>query len=384
MWRGERYHFSESGSINMRIIHCADLHLDSAMRANLDPIKRKERKLELLDTYCNMVKWAEENGVSAILIAGDLFDSAVVSKTTMNAFLRQIVSHPQIDFYYLRGNHDATGLLTGNDVPPNLHFFDDTWTKYVLNRESGGNLVLNGIEFNGFNHDRLYETLSLNVRDFNLVMMHGQTTKYNMGDKTEYITLERLKNLGIDYLALGHVHAHVEEPLDGRGVYCFSGCLEGRGFDECGEHGFMLLEIDEGTLRWTREFIPFARRTLYTVEVDISDCMQSDEIISKVRAALSDGGYSADSLVKIILTGQVDLACEKDLDYILHAFEHDFYVVKLYDDTKLLVDFRMYAFDESLKGEFVRNVLAADLSDDEKGEIIHYGLRALGGEEILK
>ena len=50
------------------------------------------------------------------------------------------------------------------------------------------------------------------------------------------------------------------------------------------------------------------------------------------------------------------------------------------------VDFRVYAFDESLKGEFIRNVLSSDLGDEEKGEVIHLGLMALQGafEEITE
>ena len=53
-----------------------------------------------------------------------------------------------------------------------------------------------------------------------------------------------LKNKNIDYLALGHIHGYKEAPLDGRGKYCYPGCLEGRGFDECGKKGFVLLNIE--------------------------------------------------------------------------------------------------------------------------------------------
>jgi len=368
----------------MRIIHIADVHLDSALRANLDSTKRKERKLELLDTFCNLVKVATREGASAILIAGDLFDSRIISKTVRNAFLAQVVNHPAIEFYYLRGNHDATCLKDLEEVPANLHFFDDTWTEYVLNPRGKGNIMLNGVEFNGYNGESVYDSLSLNNKDFNIVMMHGQTAKYNMGDKTEYIRLDRLTNRGIDYLALGHVHAQVKEALDGRGEYCFSGCLEGRGFDECGEHGFMMLDIDEETMNWTCDFVPFAKRSLYTVPVDVSGCMHSEEILSRVQGELTKGGYSRDSLIKIVLVGHVDAQCEKDLGYIIHPFLDHYYVVKLYDDTRMSIDYRLYAFDESLKGEFVRTVWASDLTDDEKGEIIHYGLRALSGEDILE
>lgn len=42
-----------------------------------------------------------------------------------------------------------------------------------------------------------------------------------------------------------------------------------------------------------------------------------------------------------------------------------------------------YEHDVSLKGEFIRNVMArTGISEDDKAEIIRYGLQALQGEEI--
>lgn len=71
----------------MKIIHCADLHLDSRMNANLEKDKAKERKGEILHTFERMITYAAENGVSAILIAGDLFDTKNISATARNAVL---------------------------------------------------------------------------------------------------------------------------------------------------------------------------------------------------------------------------------------------------------------------------------------------------------
>ena len=375
----------------MKIIHCADLHLDSPMRANLDAGKSKERKLELLDTFQNLVKYAADESVEAILIAGDLFDGRNVSKTALNAFLRQVETHPEIMFYYLRGNHDAMSLPNAYGLPKNLKLFSDSWTRYVLNEDcrkdaesSGVRIVLSGVEYNGVNENSIYGSLSLNARDFNIVMLHGQTTKHNMGDRTEYVHIRELTDRGIDYLALGHVHGFAKEDFDARGTYCFPGCLEGRGFDECGEHGFVLLNIDETQPGYTMTFVPFAKRNLYSVRVDVAGCMHSDEIRERVEAAVNECGFAETSFLKIVLTGDLDVNCEKDPDYILYPFKNRFYYAKLEDETKMRADFRMYAFEESLKGEFIRNVLASDLSDDEKGEVIHYGLMALRGEEIVK
>ena len=65
----------------MKIIHSADQHLDSKMEANLSKEKAKERNAEIRKTFVRMVDYAEENQVAAILLAGDLFDRKIVSKT---------------------------------------------------------------------------------------------------------------------------------------------------------------------------------------------------------------------------------------------------------------------------------------------------------------
>lgn len=44
----------------MKFIHCADLHLDSKMSANLDKERAKERRSEILDTFVRMVRYASK------------------------------------------------------------------------------------------------------------------------------------------------------------------------------------------------------------------------------------------------------------------------------------------------------------------------------------
>ena len=68
----------------MKLIHCADLHLGSPMEANLSPERVRERRGELLSAFAELVRLADRNGVSAILIAGDLFDSGRIGKKTKN------------------------------------------------------------------------------------------------------------------------------------------------------------------------------------------------------------------------------------------------------------------------------------------------------------
>ena len=57
----------------MKLIHCADLHLDSSMTTHLTKEKAKERKAELLASFNRMMEYADRENVSAVLIAGKIF-----------------------------------------------------------------------------------------------------------------------------------------------------------------------------------------------------------------------------------------------------------------------------------------------------------------------
>jgi DNA repair exonuclease SbcCD nuclease subunit len=369
------------GTRRMKLIHCADLHLDSKMNANLDKESAKARKAELLDTFVRMVTYAAEHEVQAILIAGDLFDTKNISATARNTVLHCIMEQPKIDFYYLKGNHDNDNFLSGLEVlPENLKLFGSEWTTYKI---ADDRIAISGIELSPENAGSAYVSLVLDQAKYNIVMLHGQEAEAAAKDKAEVINLKELRNKGIDYLALGHVHAYKMEQLDARGHYCYPGCLEGRGFDECGEHGFVVLTIDEETGRSTHEFVPFARRKLYTVEVDVTGTKTTAEMIAKASDELRQASCEESSLVKIVLRGMLDVECEKDIAYFLSRFREQYYFVKVYDETMLRVEISDYMFDESLKGEFVRQVMAdTSIAEDAKNIIIRYGLQAIAGEEV--
>lgn len=362
----------------MRIIHCADLHLDSKMTANLTKEQAKERKMEILNTFTRMVDYASENQIEVILIAGDLFDTRNVSATARNAVRDAIEMHPQIDFLYLKGNHDNDNFLSRlEEIPQNLKLFSDTWKSYRY-----GSVVITGLELNRENQITAYNSLVLSQDDYNIVTLHGQDSTYGVKDKAEVIAISELKNKNIDYLALGHVHGYKKEQLDARGTYCYSGCLEGRGFDECKDKGFVVLDVDENTHQMTHTFIPFANRQLYTLDVDVTDCMTSKEAAERMEQVSNENGISSRSLVKFVLVGNVDIECEMNLEYLAQLFQGKFYFEKVSDHTSLKIDYSDYEKDESLKGEFIRMVSNSDLDEQKKSEIIRCGIQALSGEDI--
>ncbi len=355
----------------MKIIHCADIHLDSAMKTHFDEATAKQRREELMTSFFKMMEWAKEERVQAVLIAGDLYDVRDVSKRTRTAVLDCLSKYPEIRVYYLKGNHDHAGLNVKDDheMPDNLHFFDEDWTRYIVQESGRRKVVLYGAELGKDDHTKLYDDLHVAQEDINIVMLHGQTAKTKKSGRAETIALERLKNLGIDYLALGHIHMHLEEPLDKRGVMVYPGCLEGRGFDECGEHGFMLLDIDTELGKIERKFIPFAKRTLHELAVDVSGCEDANDVGERVQAAWNNACIPAEDMVKLILTGEVKEGCDTDVGLLVQQYRDKvFYADKI-------------AEEKSLRGSYVRLIRQDDsISEDEKKVLIRTGILALSGE----
>jgi len=366
----------------MKLIHCADIHLDSKLETNLDREKAALRRGELLNTFVKMVDYAEENDVEAILISGDLFDKNRISLSTVKTVRNTITSHPHIRFYYLKGNHDSGNVLGENDpAPENLMLFGETWKTY---EEPGGRIRITGAELSEENSGKLYSSLSLENDCLNIVMLHGQAVKSSSGSgkKGEIINLRSLMNKGIDYLALGHVHSPSAQKLDERGVYVYPGCLEGRGFDECGEHGFFLLDTDNEQDSFSYEFISFSGRRFFEIYADIGKCTDSSDIIRVIKAETEKAGCMSSDMLKIVLTGHPGLNCEKDCDYITSVFADRYFLVRLYDETSPFIDAESFRLDSSLKGEFVRTVLEdPDISESDRPYVIQYGLSAIMGDK---
>ncbi len=374
----------------MKLIHTADLHLDSKLKRHLDDRRAKERRDELLISFQRLVSYAVKEGVEAILIAGDLFDVTQISATARNAVYAAMKEHSEILFFYLRGNHDADAFLEDvkerfGALPENLRLFSDKWTSYTLNGTDGVSVEITGAEMNAENKGELAVSLLLDQKKKNIVMLHGQEVETAGKMDAEVIPLREYKNKGIDYMALGHIHAPKLEKLDARGVYAYAGCLEGRGFDECGPRGFYLLDVSKEGLQ--ASFVPFAKRLMHELTVDVSDALTSDDAVALTRKAAEQARVSEKDMVKVILSGETSMDAQLDEGYIAKSLEEDFYFVKVVDKTVPKVDYDSFALDVSLKGEYVRSIKAAvqagELEPEQAADMIRLGIRLLAGEEKL-
>ncbi|MBQ8748888.1 MAG: metallophosphoesterase [Clostridia bacterium] len=356
----------------MKIIHTADLHLDSKMETYLTKEKAKERKLEVRFAFQRLVEYASENNVQVIIISGDMFDTKNIISSTKNFVLNLIGKYSNIDFLVLKGNHDEYEFEK-SECPPNLKFFANEFVYYNY-----GNVSISGLNLNKYYLPNNFDLLSFDANRINILCLHGQASNFFSENIDYCIPLNALKNKNIDYLALGHIHSFESGNVDNRTIFAYSGILEPRGFDECGQKGFIELDINDHI---SCRFVPFAKRCFEHIKVDISNASSANDIQQLIFSCMQN--VSSENLIKVELVGEFDLNLDKDLDYLEKVLNERFYFAKVIDNSTIKVDYERLKLDVSLKGEFVNTVLNSnDLTNEDKTKIITYGIKALTKGEI--
>lgn len=355
----------------MKILHTSDIHIDSPLTAKLSREKIKERRAELLGTLSRLGEAARTHRASAVIIAGDLFDSASVTKRAVRALLDTVRANSDIHFFILPGNHDAELLASAPcEAMDNLHIFE--YGKATA-------FELDGVTFTGISPARadMFDALTLDVEKKNILVLHGDLVD---GAAREYdsISARDAAGRGIDYIALGHYHSYSKKEIDSRADAVYSGTPEGRGFDECGKCGYVLIDTD--TPRVSHRFIPFAKRTMRIVPLPLDDMTASSDIIDGARKALS--GVPGEDLVRLELCGSYTPGLWKDTDAIMRSFGGQFYYFEVKDTSHISVNPEDYRYDRTLKGEFIRMVYADESLDEEtKRAVVECGVFALMGED---
>ena len=406
----------------VKLIHTADLHLDSAFRSRFTKEEAENRRQKQLMAWKELLSFAVEKKVQGILIAGDLFDSPVVSHGTMDFFLSTIAEHPEISFFYLRGNHDTENTFRYQEnLPKNLFLFSEKGKKYRLNDR----LLLAGVEYgtkdisfgenegatqgagqaaeqgvkqenvrgaealskNETESEEESKFLKLKEEDCNILLLHGAlyqgTPKGDSFQGEEGIFLKNLEKLPLSYIALGHIHKGGEGKLNNGALWAYPGCLQGRGFDEEGERGFLYLKVEEEKKEIRKEFIPIKQGEFRILEIELQGEEGTLACLKKIEVEMEKAGIAKEDSLRITLKGKKGLEQERNLRYLQLQLQDSVFFLEIRDECELSWNREEAMKEKSLKGEFLRVLAAADnLSKEEQEEIIALGMGLLQGGEL--
>lgn len=344
----------------MKLIHTADIHLDSPLAGVSDPVRRRN---ELVVALGRLSAYADNNGVSAIIVAGDLFDEQNVSEQTVNS-VADIIRGGKAVWFILRGNHGgAEPYELLQKLCPQVKFFGDDWTSYSLQ-----NVTVCGREL-GRDDEAQWQRLQLDPSRYNIVTLHGDVDdpQYGLIDKNV------LSRCGAKYVALGHRHAFCEHRF-GRVRACYSGVLEARGFDESEKTGFVVIDTDLDEIK----FVPSAIRSVIMKKLDVSDVQSDVALERKINDCVADVDLRNYLSLELYGEPSVDLHLQLVANRVL---ENKFFALRVKDNTRVKLDMDALSVEVSLRGEFVK--LARQISDEKMREdVLKMGLAALGGEDL--
>lgn len=367
----------------MKILHAADLHLGSPMETHLSAKKAKQRRAEQKNAFADLLRTAKTERVSAVLLCGDIAETADLHGETAAYVLEMLSDLAPIPVYMIRGNHDPL-LFSGVVLPDNVTLFSDGWQSVMLNDGevsiaiSARELPLGSLTIDAFMKG--YPTVK--DADIHIAMLHGQLTDaLTFGGDGFLLPRKAFAGKNIDYLALGHIHARSSEHIDRTCLASYSGCLMGRGFDECGEKGFIMLDIHKsagGKAELSTEFYKTNARIYHHVCIDVTDLpLDAMALSGAVEAATAD--MDERDIVRIELIGEESPEAMRDLAMIAARLEERFYAAELRDRRGVKIDIDALARDVSLKGVFIKNVLSSELSEEDKAAVIRMGIGALRG-----
>ena len=224
----------------MKILHSADLHLDT-------PFSGRSRdqaqflKEQLLIVPEKLARLCRQERCELVLLAGDLFDGPW-SKESFLA-LRNALEDCEVPVLITPGNHDYVNLkspYTTESWPSNVYVFSQPRMETLLLEDVGCRIY--GAGYRSTDCGSLLEGFRRrNDARYHIGILHGDPTAAD----SPYcpITARQIKNSGLDYLALGHIHKN-GQLRQGKTLCAWPGCPMGRGFDETGTKGAYLVTLE--------------------------------------------------------------------------------------------------------------------------------------------
>ena len=372
-----------------KILHVGDIHLDSPFSL-FDVEKSQARRQELRGTFSTIMMYAKMKEADLVIIAGDLFDSEFVTKETMKFIVSQFASLPSCRFVITPGNHDpatAKSAYLKTQFPENVYVFKSENVEKISFDDIGTDVYGFAYVEEKYERNPLETKPELDNSKINIFVAHTDITNRN----STYCPMKEwdFAVCGFDYAALGHIHAGGEIEKTGDTYYAYSGCPEGRSFDECGIKGgiFMEAEKKEGVFTARFERPRFCKKRYEKLEVDVSGKASREEALAAIKKAVCENGYGKDTLLRVKLCGVVSQEASFEAASISENDIGVFYL-ETEDATRPLLNYDELQNDISIKGAVFRELLPGLKSRDENERKIaamalRYALAALEGNEIV-
>lgn len=274
----------------MKIVHAADLHLDSPLRGltSYEGAPVEDVRSATRGAFGALIDLCLQEEAQLLLIAGDLYDGDFRDYSTALFFTEQVARLREggTEVVWLRGNHDAANRITRHlRTAEHVH---------ELSHESAQTLVFErlGVAVHGQGystrevHDNLVRTYPERHPDLlNIGLLHTALDGREGHAPYAPCTVSELKAKGYDYWALGHVHTR--EVLSEEPWIVFPGNLQGRHIQETGPKGATLIEVNSGRVsRVTARTLDRVRWEL--TEVDVTGARTFSDVLDAATTELGN------------------------------------------------------------------------------------------------
>ena len=366
----------------MTILHFADLHLDARFAwAGADGAAARRRRQGLRDALQRIAGLARERNAAALFCGGDLYEHERVTPDTAGFLRRAFADLAPLPVYLAPGNHDWYGpdsLYAVVDWSPNVHVFREPTLQPV---RLGDGLTLWGAAhcapagtggfFDGFHTRGGGAHLALchaAERGWFGAQDHGKQphAAFDAGE---------IERAGLAHAFLGHYH----RPRDAD-RHTYPGNPEPLAFGEDGERGAVVAGIaPDGAV--TRERCVMARTTVHDLLLDVSGCTSGED----VRRRLGELAGARSGVLRLTVEGELHPVVDLREDDLRESLRGRFDALQIrFGALRAAYDLDAIRREPTVRGQFVRDVLAAGLPADEARRVLVAGLRALEGRTDLE
>lgn len=355
----------------IKFIHTGDLHLGLQFKkVSFDKEKAMDRRRELWSTFQRIVDYNVNEKTDFLFIAGDLFETDYFTLGDIKKVRDILASAEDVNILISAGNHDYLGR---NSLYRRVQWSDNV---KIFNTNGIDKKVFPELNTNvyGYSWDRVEFRDNKLFIDFpkvdksmnNILIIHGDISR-----ESNYLpmSLDSLKELDMDYIALGHIH----KPNNFEDNIAYCGCPEPLDFGEVGPRGIIEGTIENGITKI--QFVPFSKRCFYELDIDLDEELGYLDIVKKIQDA--EVGTPSKDFYRIKLKGYVQK--DIDLNSLHNDLEDMFYHLELINETT--PDYDLETLEKSNRdniiGLFVKTMKEKNLDDQITKQALYYGLEVL-------